>query len=697
MTITSALAFFVLMALATVIFFASKRFNTPYTVLLVLVGILLVPIVNLPYLREVFGFLDDMVLTPELLFYIFLPILIFESGFNINIRKMVDSAWSISLLAVVGLVISTVLVAVLLYYALPLVGFEIPFIVALLFGAIISPTDPVAVLALFKEVGAPKRLSMMFEGESLLNDGTAMALFFVILSVALEGYNGIETIGLGLLDFIVMIVMGILIGLVMAALFSQAIKLTRQNSFVTITLLLISAHLVFILTELINHSGYIHASSIIATTVAALFLGNYSRTTLPAHMDHYLDQLLEHLAFVANSLVFLMAGLLFASAGAKFFDLWLPIIVTVLVVAISRALSVYSVTLPLGLTKLEEKIPSSWQKLLAWGSLRGSLSIIIVLLIPENFTIEGWSHDYSPRDFLLALTIGCILATLFIKAPTIKPMMKKYNITRDEPLKNAHEADLGIYVLKTERSRLQRYLDRGYISKDHFDGLNQKIETSLQEAYQKRDDLIQKFGTGLFDQSLHLAMIHLEMTALKKLFMNEEMSEDTYRKIHSKLCLQQEKIEYACQDEIDPEVYTDRKDIFDRLVNAVYTPFKKVSAKESLWNQFEYYRAQMIIARKALQKIESIQKEFDGGTFLSDAYERVLKRYETYRLGNDVKMKDLLAKNQEHLLPHVHQLATCSLLAGGRAGVDYLYENGLVDEHNEDEIFELYTEKVKNK
>lgn len=110
-----------------------------------------------------------------------------------------------------------------------------------------------------------------------MNDGTAMALFLVILAVAMEGYHGSVTIMHGILDFTVMIVMGIVIELVMAALFSRALRFTKKNEFVTVTLILISAHMVFITTELINHSGVFHVSSIIATTVAALFLGNYSR------------------------------------------------------------------------------------------------------------------------------------------------------------------------------------------------------------------------------------------------------------------------------------------------------------------------------------------------------------------------------------------------------------------------------------
>ncbi len=690
LTITSALALFVLIALSTVVFFSAKKLKVPYTVLLVLVGLLLVPIVNLPYLNKVFGFLDDMILTPELLFYIFLPVLIFESGFNMKIRKMLDSSWAITLLAIVSLIVSAVSIATLVYFVLPLIGMEIPFIVALLFGAIISPTDPVAVLSLFKECGVPRRLAMIFEGESLFNDGTAMALFLVLLSVAINGFNGAETVFFGVLEFAGMIILGIVIGLVMAAIFSRALRFTKKNEFVTVTLLLISAHMVFITTELINHAGYIHVSSIIATTVAALFLGNYSRNILAPKVDEYLGKLIEHMAFVVNSLVFLMAGLLFASSGVDFGELWLPIVLTVLIVAACRVLAVYVVTKPLNAMKIEKPIPESWQKLLAWGSLRGALSIIIVLLIPENFVVEGWSLPYTPRDFLLALTIGCILATLFIKAPMIMPLMRRYGIGSADPLNEAHEADLAVYYLLFEKSKIASYKGRGLLTSEEFRAICRLVDEKLEAAEKKRADFVDDQGADIFDRSLHLAMIHVEKAVLKRLFINEEVGERTYRKIYSKLTLQQEKIEEAQHNEIDPKAYTDRKDVFDRLVSFVQSPFDKKRNETTPSQRLEYYRAQMIMARKAVQTIEGMQTEHDYPVFLRQSYERVCARYRNYWERSSIKLEALVTEHRQELSPYLNKLAERSLMASGERAMNYLHEKGLVDEAMEHEIVRTF-------
>lgn len=685
LSITSALALFVLVALSAAIFFTAKRFNLPYTVLLVFVGLLLIPIVNLPYINRISGFLGDMALTPELLFYIFLPVLIFESAFNMNIRKILDSAWAISLMSVISLLISTVLIAVALYYMMPLIGIDMPFTIALVFGALISPTDPVAVLSIFKECGVPRRLANIFEGESLLNDGTAMALFFVMLSIAMEGFHGTETVVHGLTQFGMMVFLGIGFGLLMAALFSRVLRFTKSNEFVTVTLMLISAHIVFISCEMINQTGIIHVSSIIATAVSALFMGNYFRHILAPRVEEYLTKLVEHMAFVINSLVFLMAGLLFASAGVDFAELWLPILVTVLIVATARVISVYSVTLPLNCTKLESPMPSSWQKLLAWGSLRGALSIIIVMLIPKDLTVPGWTYEHSPRDLLLALTIGCILATLFIKAPLIKPIMAKLDIRDNNPLKEAHEADLAIYYLAKEQSQLENYKTKGFLSQEQYDLSAAKVAQKLKEAEAHRQLLVERHGIEIFKQSLHLAMVHVEKAALKRLFTNEEVSEKTFRKIYSKLGGRLDRIEESRAGNNLINTYTDRKDIFEHLVNFVQMPFDR-QRELSHQQKLEYYRAQMIIARKAIKTVEQMESELGRSVFLPDAYDEVISLYRRYKERSGTKAEDLATSFKDELLPYLEKLSHRSLAASGARAMTYLRETGLADEHMQEAI-----------
>jgi len=176
-----ALSFISLLLIASGVYIVSEKTKFPYTVALVSVGIGLAFIAKIPGL----SFIDDFELTPAILLYIFLPILLFESAYNIRYKELLRNIRSISLLAVVSLSISALVIAFVFQWVLALFGYHVPFIVTLLFGSLISATDPVAVLALFKQLGAPRRLTLIFEGESLFNDGTALALFLVILSFAI--------------------------------------------------------------------------------------------------------------------------------------------------------------------------------------------------------------------------------------------------------------------------------------------------------------------------------------------------------------------------------------------------------------------------------------------------------------------------------------------------------------------------------
>jgi len=700
LTLTSVLALFSLLSIASAVFFIAKRINVPYTVLLVLVGLLIVPISRLPMLEPTFGFMDDLVLTPELLFYIFLPILIFESAFNMKIRRMLESAWSIASLAIVGLIVSTIIIACALYLILPLVGLHVPFLVTLLFGAIISATDPVAVLALFKDYGAPKRLSLIFEGESLFNDGTAVALFLVILAVAQHGFHGVETVLDGTLTFIVMVVAGIIVGLFMASLFSLALRYTRSNEFVSVTLMIISAHLVFITSEAINQNGlfgtHFHVSPIIATTVSSLFLGNYARHVLLPRTDDYLDKSIELLAFVANSLVFILAGMLFASTQINLADLWVPIIITILVVAIARVIAVYAVTTPINLTKLEAPIPSTWQKLLAWGSLRGALAIIIVMLIPETLTLPDWAYSYSIRDFLLALTIGCILATLFVKAPTIGPIIRRYKLDAPRVIDQAHEADLGMYYLLTEQSRFDSQKTRGFVREAEYEILKKKLAARKREAKANRDELQAQHGIRVFEQSLHLTAIDIEGHYLKDLYVNEEISERVYRAIRGKLSLQREKIEHAQHEDIDPSLYRDRKDIFDRLVALVQFPFEHTKMGHTPVERLQYYRAQMIIARKALKTLHEMQTAYPQPVFLPKAYKKVTSLYKRYREQSEVKLDRVLESNSEELAVYLRVLAERSLRSSGIRAVSFLKIRGIATEGDSKDIESRYSVSAAN-
>ena len=250
LTANATLAIFAMLGISSLAIFLAKRVKLPHTVFLVIVGLFLG---LLAQALPTFHFFSEFSLTPELLFYLLLPTLIFESAYNINVRRMVEDAPIIMVLSLVSLIVSTVVVGALLYFFLLFLGFTIPFIVALIFGALISATDPVAVLALFKEYGAPRRLSLIFEGESLFNDATAVALFLLLIEVARFGYHGFDTILEGVVSFTSMMVGGVLFGIIVGGIFAKLIGLARENETASITLTIVLAH---IITH--SHPPYTH-------------------------------------------------------------------------------------------------------------------------------------------------------------------------------------------------------------------------------------------------------------------------------------------------------------------------------------------------------------------------------------------------------------------------------------------------------
>jgi CPA1 family monovalent cation:H+ antiporter len=420
-----------LMTVAILVHMFSRRTGMPYTIFLALVGMAIYPLTHFQY----FSFLGKVTLQPELLLAVFLPLLLFESGMQIKAKDFIENRWSIGLLSIASLLISAGFVALVLYGMFALFGFGVPFLVTLIFGALISATDPVAVLALFKEYKAPHRLSLIFEGESLFNDGTSFALFLVVMEIVMKGHlEGLSSLFEGVFLFTTMVVGGMLFGWLMAKVFTKFMEYSRGDSMSQLSLGLVVAHITFILSEIISHHLIIGGmeikfSSIIATIIAAIMVGEWERKYLPEETYASLRKIWEAFAFLANSLIFVLIGVAAAEIIPQAIPLFAPVLLTIFVVASGRAVSVYPVTWLINRLKLEEHIPPSWSHLLSWGSLRGALAVLMALSVPESLVIEGWNYPISIHEFILILTVSCILFTLFVKGLTIKSAMRTLKVS----------------------------------------------------------------------------------------------------------------------------------------------------------------------------------------------------------------------------------------------------------------------------
>jgi len=422
-----------LMFTASVVSLAAKRIGFPYTILLVIIGLALSWASGN---MEGLHILRKFSLTPETVLFVLLPVLIFESAFNMDARRLLKNLAPIVMLAVPALLLSTAIVGGIVHWALGL-----PIGVALLFGALISATDPVAVVALFKEMGAPKRLNLLVEGESLFNDGTALVVFKLLLGIIAAGAFTGATLLSGTASFFMVALGGAGIGIVLGMVFSRLISRVYEDRFVEITLTTILAHSSFLLAE------HFHVSGVIATVAAGLTMGSYGRLMISPQVLEHLEAFWEYFAFICNSLIFLLVGL-----SIEVSDLlvnYKAILLAAVAVTIGRAIAVYS-TLPVveRLFRRVEHVSMAFRTVIVWGGLRGALAIVMALSIP---------HDLPQRGFLLTLTLGVVLFSLLVNGLSIRRLMAFLGLDRYSMTESFERAQAMLGVKKTTQGMLKAF------------------------------------------------------------------------------------------------------------------------------------------------------------------------------------------------------------------------------------------------
>lgn len=677
MSLEVVLAIAVLMLICIGTYFIAGRLKLPYTVLLVIVGSVLVPLTDFPF----FHFIKSFQLTPELLFYVFLPVLIFESAYNMNMREMAENVRSISWLSIASLIISAFFVAGALYWGLAFIGFPVPFMATLVFGALISATDPVAVLALFKEFGVPRRLSLIFEGESLFNDGTSLALFLIVLEVALAGFSGLGSLFEGAFMFTTMVVGGGAFGLLMGFVFSKIIGKVKDNEHIEITLTMLVAHLTFILSELISHhfvlfGQEIRFSSIIATVMASMVIGNYGRFKISPRVEEYMEKFWGYFAFVANSLVFILMGLLFADLPIHFDQFVVPMLITVIVVMIGRALSIYPVVAFVNRLKKEDPIPMSWQHLLAWGSLRGALAVTMVLLIPDSFTLSGWAYDFTVKEFIAAITIGCIYFTLLIKATSIGAMIKKMKLSDLTALEMVEYHECAALVYQEALEKLDDFHQKGYI-KDH---VFSRLKQEYAERYEKSAAACRSLFAatpGDMGRALQMYALGMEKRFLRELYVYQEISESEYKEILNKIAIQTARVEDG-RTQVSGHAERFRQDWFETLVMWFRKKFRPKSAKQELLEEYRYYRAQEVVLAKVLRRLKSLSGRLPGLYGDDASIQSVAALYEGLRVDAGMKRDAVAGKIGTELAYLNESFGRYALFKTEERMLDELLENAML-------------------
>jgi CPA1 family monovalent cation:H+ antiporter len=438
--------------LVSVVAIIARRYRLPYTVALVLAGFAATIQTQL-----------RLEMTPEVVLAIFLPPLVFEAAFHLNFRDLRSDLWPILGQAVPGVVLSTGIIGGILVMTNLL-----PWPQALLFGALISATDPVAVVATFRALGAPNRLTTLVEGESLFNDGTAIVVFTIVLGLVLSGSFSISE---GVLNFFVVSAGGLIIGFSLGYLIAQIIG-TIDDYLIEITLTTVLAYGSYLLAEEFGVSG------VLAVVAAGVINGNIGPRGMSPTTRIVLFNFWEYVAFLANSLLFLLIGM---NVDVQELQRNLqPVLIGVIAVLIARAITVYGLG---AITRLSRRdLPLSYMHVMVWGGLRGAVSLALALSLP---------FGVSNRRELLAMTFGVVLFTLLVQATTISSLLKKLGFTFRSELSLKYEyLQGGLLAVRAARRRLHQLYGEGVLMPRSWQTVEQELTEREKELVEQIDALV---------------------------------------------------------------------------------------------------------------------------------------------------------------------------------------------------------------
>ncbi len=394
-TLNAVELFVALVAVSALVGLVARRVAVPYTVALVVFGLA----------AAFFAPPLDFEITGELVLAVLLPGLIFEAAYQLDLGELRRSFGGVAILAAPGVLIVALTVAVVLSLTtgLPLgLGFVV--------GAMVSATDPAAVISTFKRLGSPKRLATLVEAESLFNDGTGLVIFAIAITVVGREVGAAEAIG----SFVVIVVVSAIIGVVIGFVASR-MAATVDDHLLELTISLATAYGAYLVADTLHESG------IIATVVAGLTFGNYGRRIgMSERTQEALDTVWEFIAFLLTALVFLLVGL--AISIDQLAQAAVPIGWAILAILVGRAIVVYVLvggTSVLISDRYHRSIPRAWLHVMFWSGLRGAVSVAMALALPIGF---------PERALLQEITFGVVLFTLLIQGTTTDLLIRKLGV-----------------------------------------------------------------------------------------------------------------------------------------------------------------------------------------------------------------------------------------------------------------------------
>ncbi|MEX0893388.1 MAG: cation:proton antiporter [Gemmatimonadota bacterium] len=519
--VLAVLSVMALLFIAGVLSLITARLRVPFAVTLVVVGLILGELLrHFPALTP----LGALRLTPDLLIWIFLPTLIFQAAFELDARVLAQNLLPILVLAVPAIFVSFLIVGFGLHWTIGL-----PLGAALLFGALISSTDSSAVLAVFQEVGAPKRLVVLAQGENLFNDAASIVVFQIVVgALAVAGAQAAQS-GAALVlgsagAFFLNFFGGIAAGWAMGRVFTILTGIIEDDDLIEILLTTCAAYLSYLVAELA-----FQVSGAMATAVTGLVMASSGRTKYTPDTLRYLERFWEFLAYVANALTFLLIGLSVSLAALT--GSILPIAAAIGVSLLARAVSIYGLFPLVNRMPAMERVDVRYQSTLVWGGLRGAMALVLALSIPE--TLAG-------RELLIAITFGTVLFSLLGQGLTLQPLIAGLGL-QSATLPEQFVRDESMLTAKHRaRQRLSELRRGGMFSDSVTEELERSYSAEEAAIREKIQALRERGHLGSREELKLLKREYLlvEKRVYQDLFHRGQLSEKVLRELHHSIELQ---------------------------------------------------------------------------------------------------------------------------------------------------------------
>lgn len=616
-------------------------------------------------------------INPDLILYIFLPILIFDAAYELNLHIFKKTLTNATLLAAPGLIICMILTAgVLMAISFFVPGYEKwTWASALMFGALISATDPVAVVALLHELKTSKRFSTLVDAESLLNDGTGIVCFMLFYGITVWGRNDELT---PILEFCQVVAGGAILGFIAARLVIWFITRVNSEEMIQNSVIILSAYLVFILAQL-----YLGISGVIALVAFGLTIAYVGKPRLKPQVNIYMGSFWELLTYIANTLIFIIVGIVIAEKVDFSWSHCAILLLVYIALNIIRYITIMMLY-PImkrsgyGLNKKESII-------LTWGGLRGALGMTLALMVSYTPAIPE-----EIRSQVLFFTAGTVTLTLCINATTMRWLLNKLGLIYIPTARTMMENKIQNLLHENSEQYFERLKTREALNGANWEKVSQYVTASpsAQEATPMANDVMNEIRLRVLDkEKMFLHQIYDEGIISKTSFMQLSNSLDE---------LYDHDGSYALDTRTSIFNFCNRTFILDGMQR-----IPKIGSwisfyfKERIGVVHDLGRGFIILQKEDLKLLDDLE----GSNMLSGEQKVVLKTLRAEIQHNLDTMNGILnklandfPKAYKHALT---QKATRMLLCNERRNIRQLQTDGMLSDKDAEQLYERVDERTE--